>query len=502
MIERSNLIELARTLELRWRVRIFAEHLATTFTVSAALSFAAALADVFLVESLPVERIFLIVNGAAIVIALILSALRQRTPQQLLSDADRVYQTKELLSSAIEFTENGSRRANATERAFRAMVAKKGEDLSTSVDPATVFPFAIPRRASVVVALMAALGVLLLLNASGWFARPTVELVQEGMLLEDAGKRLAEQSERDGLTELADEIRRLGERLRNGELDPEEARRLIDQLGESVEEQMRDLERLGEFVTNQEVEIPPEAEDTMRSALRSGMTEGEVLDFFMSMRSTGDTLPDTLRALEDAMPDRPPDAHLGLEDERVRELLNQLNQRPETQVPSDLADELQSAQRSLQQAGIGLQELTEGEQGDAGESDESGSGVRSDPEDPDQLPSDGQDTSGEGNLGQQGGETAVADAMDDTFAGIKEASPIFRQIEGVIGEGTIRDVIIRELPSEATSRMTEMEREVAFERVIEEAVGRENTPPELQHLVRNYFLRITLGKDQGEQDEQ
>ncbi len=265
---------------------------------------------------------------------------------------------------------------------------------------------------------------------------------------------------------------------------------------------MRDLERLGEFVTNQDVEIPPEAEDTIRSALRSGMTEGEVLDFFMSMRSTGDTLPDTLRALEDAMPDRPPDTHLGLDDERVRELLNQLNQLPRNQVPSDLADELQSAQRSLQQAGVELQELTEGEQGDIGESDASGSGARSEPEDPDQLPGDGQDTSGEGNSGQQGGETPVADAMDDTFARIEEANPVFRQIEGVVGEGTIRDVIIRELPSEAISRMTEMEREIAFERVIEEAVGRENTPPELQHLVRNYFLRITLGKDQGEQDEQ
>jgi len=502
MIETPNLIALVRTLERRWRVRIFAEYLATTFIVSAALSLGVALADVLLTASLPVGRTLLIVNGAAIVVALVQSALRQRTPQQLLSDADCVYETKELLSSAVEFAEDDSRHANATERAFRTTVAKRGEALSTGIDPATVYTFAIPRRASVVVALIVALGVLLLLDASGWFAGSTVELAQEGLLLEDAGRRLAERSENDELTELADEIRRLGERLRNGELDPEEARRQIDQLGENVEEQVRDLERLGEFVTNQDIEIPPETEDTIRSALRSGMTEGEVLDFFMSMRSTGETLPDTLRALEDAMPDRPPDTNLGIDDERMLELLNQLNQRPENQVPSDLADELQNVRQSLQQAGVGVQELTEGEQGDGGEEGESGAGVRSDPEDSDQLPGEGQDTSGDGNAGQQGGETAVADAMDDTFARIEDASPVFRQIEGVIGEGTIRDVIIRELPSEAISSMTEIEREVAFERVIEEAVGRENTPPELQHLVRNYFLRITLGKDQGEQDEQ
>ncbi|MEE8441097.1 MAG: hypothetical protein V3S41_05190 [Spirochaetia bacterium] len=502
MVDAPNLQQLARSLELRWRVRIFAEHLATTFTVSAALSLAFALADVLSAPALPVGRALLIVNGAAIVVALVLSALRYRTPQQLLSDADRVYRTKELLSSAVEFAEDRSGRGNATEREFRAMVARKGEELSASIDPATVYTLTIPRRATVAVAFMVALGVLLLLNASGWFARPTVELSREGLLLEDAGRRLAERSGSDELTELADEIRRLGERLRNGELDPEEARRRIDQLGEKVEEQVRNLERLGEFVTNQDIEIPPETEDTIRSALRSGMTEGEVLDFFLSMRSTGETLPDTLRALEDAMPDRPTDAKLGLDDERVLELLNRLKQLPENQVPSDLADELENVRQSLQQAGGEVQELTEGEEDEFGEVGESGARVRIGPQDPDQLPGDGQDAGGEGNMGQQGGTTAVADAMDDTFARIEEANPVFRQIEGVVGEGTIRDVIIRELPSEAISRMTETEREVAFERVIEEAVGRENTPPDLQQLVRNYFLRITLGKDQGEQDEQ
>jgi len=499
MIETPNLIELVRTLELRWRVRIFAEHLATTFAISAAASLAVALAEVLFVESLPLGRILLIVNGAAIAMALILSALRRRTPQQLLSDADGVYQTRELLSSAVEFAEAGTHRGNATEQAFRDVVARKGEELSTSVDPATVYEFSVPHRASVGVALMIALGVLLLLDASGWFARPTVELAQEGLLLEDAGRRLALRSERNELTELADEIRRLGERLRDGDLDAEEARRRIEQLGESVEEQMRNLERLGEFATNQDVEIPPETEDAVRTALRSGMTEGEVVDFFMSMRSEGETFPDSLRALEEAMQDRPTDANLGLDDERVRELLDQLNLSPDAQVGSDLAEELENVRRSLQQAGVEVQELTEG---DDGESGESGAGVRLGQEDPEQSAADGNDSSGEGNSGTEGGDKAVVDAMDDTFARIEEANPVFRQIEGVIGEGTIRDVIIRELPAEAISQMTETERQVAFERVIEEAVGRENTPPELQHLVRNYFLRITLGKDQGEQDEQ
>jgi hypothetical protein len=502
MIETPNLTMLARSLELRWRIGVFTKHLATALIVSAALSLALALADILFPVSLPLGRSLLLLNGLATIVALVQTALRRRSAQHLLADADHAYDTGELLSSAIEFSQTPSRDASPTELAFRSVVARKGDSASTSIDPATVYPFRFPRGATVAVALIMAVGVLLLLDASGWFARPKVELAEEGLLLEETGRRLAERSNNDELTELANEIRRLGDRLRDGQLDPDEARRRIDQLGEIVEEQMRNLERLGEFETNQDIEIPPETEDSIRSALRSGMTEGEVLDFFMSMREGGETLPDTLRALEGASADTPPDANLGIDNERIQELLDQLNLAPEDMGSGELAQQLDNARRSLQQAGAGMESITEGQDGEFNEPGEAGTGGRLGPEEQDQLPSDGEDPDGESGPGQEGGETAVADAMEDTFSRIEGANPIFRQIEGVIGEGTIRDVIVRELPSEAISRMTEAEREVAFERVIEEAVGRENTPPELQHLIRNYFLRITLGKDQGEQNEQ
>jgi hypothetical protein len=502
MIETTNLTVLARGLELRWRIGIFIRHLATAFIVSAALSLVFAVVHILRPGALPLGRLLLLGNGLAVIVALVQTALRRRAAQQLLADADHAYETRELLSSAIEFSEDPSRGANATEMAFRTVVAQQGDALSTGIDPARVYPFRFPRAATMAAGLFMAVGVLLLLDASGWFARPTVELSQEGLLLEEAGRRLAERSSNDELTELANEIRRLGERLRDGELDPDEARRRIDQLGESVEEQMRNLQRLDEFETNQNLDVPPETEDSIRSALRSGMTDGEVLEFFMSMRDGGDTLPDTLSALEGATADRPPDANLDIDNERIQELLDQLNLSPETQRGSDLAEQLANARQSLQQAGAGMESITEGLDNESGEAGESGAAGRLGPDDREQLPSEAPDEEGESSPGQEGGETAVADAMDDTFSRIEGANPIFRQIEGVMGEGTIRDVIVRELPSEAISGMTETEREVAFERVIEEAVGRENTPPELQHLIRNYFLRITLGKDQGEQNEQ
>lgn len=495
--------ELSRSLEFRWRARRFLGVLATTSTVSVAVSLGLGLASILFDAELPLPQLILMVNGAAVVAALLFAAVKRRAPESLLADADAVYKTREVMTSAFEFAHETDVRASTDETSFRTLVIGEGEQRAEETDPAAVYPLPLPRRFSITAALVAVLAVFFLLDASGWFERPTVQLSEQGLLLEDAGRRLADRRDNEELQELADEIRRLGEQLREGELEADEARRQIEQLGERVEEQVRNLERFGEFATNQDVEIPEEIEESVRSALRRGMTEGEVLDFFMSMNAEGETLPDTLRALEEASGDRPPDANLDLDDDRVRELLDQLNLNPESTEGAGTAEELENIQRSLQQAGIDVQELSPGDDERIGEQPgPPGESLRGGPSGDEQESGPGEDLAGEGESGETGGDEPVGDAMNDTFRRIEEASPIFRQIEGVIGEGTIRDVIIRELPSEAISRLDEREREVAFERVIEEAVAREDTPPELQSLVRNYFLRITLGKEEGAEDEQ
>lgn len=496
-----NLETLTRALEGRWRVRTLLGYSGTALLVSTAVSLAVALAAVVFRLPIPIGRIIGLLNGAAAVAALIRTGIERRTAQHLLADADRVYHTREVLSSAEEFSRTPGGNESPSETAFRRLVVVRAEELSPRIDPATVYPIAAPRTFAPVGAMIVALAVLLVLNASDLFARPSADLADQGLLLEQTGRRLAEQSENEDLQRLADEIRRLGERLRDGTIDAGEARQRIDKLAERVEEQVRNLERLGELATNQKMDIPPETEDALRSALRSGMTEGEVLDFFMSMRAEGDTLPDTLRALEEATPDRPPDANLNLDDERIRKLLDQLNLSSDSGSSTDVAQELDSARRNLQQAGIDVQKLSEGTDEELGQSGESGAPVQ--PGADDQKPDPGSDgePGGQAGSGQQGGETPVADTMNDAFTGIDGSNPIFRQIEGIVGDGTIRDVIVRELPSDAISRLSDAEREVAFERVIEEAVQRENPPPELQQLIRNYFLRITLGSSEGVQHE-
>ncbi|MFW6291234.1 MAG: hypothetical protein ACOC7V_02825, partial [Spirochaetota bacterium] len=169
---------------------------------------------------------------------------------------------------------------------------------------------------------------------------------------------------------------------------------------------------------------------------------------------------------------------------------------------SDLTRELEESQRALQQMGTGLAELSEGMEGDTGEAAGDGVGVEPGGQAPPVPPEDDPGEGGEDAGGQQGGSVAVEDRMDDDYRRPEESSPVFREIQGIVTDNTVMDIIVRELPSEATSELTEQQRDVLFERIVEEAVNREETPPELQRLVRNYFLRLTLAAEEGAQNEQ
>ena len=296
-------------------------------------------------------------------------------------------------------------------------------------------------------------------------------------------------------------MRRLGEQLQGNQIEPDEAQRRIDDLSKRVQEQIRNVERTGSPEADEEAELPPETEETVRRALSSGMSEGEVMEFFSRMRQDGDRPADSVRALEEATDGMVPDTSYDMDEERLRELMDQINPSSGEPADRDLQNELEEAGQIVQHAGDGLAELTEGT-GESPLGDVGSSGGGRDNESGEQLET-GSEQSGESSGESSApGEAAVADAMDDAFSRVEDGGSMFRELEGVITDNSTMNYIIRELPSEAISELTEEEREVEFERVIEEAIRRENTPPELQRLVRNYFLRITLAAEQGDGNEQ
>jgi len=498
------LATLARMLEMRLRLKRCFHYAAATLAVALGASLLATVATVAFALDLPLVRLVTIAVGVAVVVALLAAAATRIDPARLLIDADRAYQTKSLLISGYQFGEEPAA-TSASEQAFREAVIGQAETRSKSVKPEEVYPFELPRMASTAAALFVALAIGLVLELSGWFDQIAPPVVEQAIAIEDAGQRLAERAnENEALRDLADEMQRLGQALRQNQIPGDEARRRIEELGQEIEEQIRNLERTRPFET-QEQELPPQAEETVRRALERGMSQSEVMDFFTKMRSEGETMPDVIDALEEATPDRAPDTNLGLEREEMDELMDQLNSPPPAEdADNDIVKELEESRRIVEQTGQGLSELSQGEENQTGAASEQGvsRGGGTEGDEREELDSSGESESQGESEGQQGGAAAVTDATGDDFSRIEEASPIFRELDGIVTNNTIMDVIVREMPSEATSELSEQERDAAFERVIEQAMEREQLPPDSQRLVRNYFLRITRMNQNEENNEQ
>ncbi|MFW5688006.1 MAG: hypothetical protein ACOC1U_00420, partial [Spirochaetota bacterium] len=292
------LTELSHSLEMRWRFLLLADALFTALAVTLGASLGALLVRVAGDLSFSILRLLLVLNGSAMVVAILIVALRRRDQSRFFIDADRAYGFRSLLVSGYEFGRRGpddrhdeSRRPQSADRdAFERLVVERAEERSGDVNPRTVYPSRTPKSIGAVAALVVALGIFLTLQASGWFERPVPPYAEEAIMLEDAGRRLAERAEsNDELRELAEEMRRLGRQVQRNELPPDEARRRIDRLNERVEEQLDDLARIPPIEHNEDAQIPPETENTIRQALRSGMSDGEVLEFFTRMRSQGNS---------------------------------------------------------------------------------------------------------------------------------------------------------------------------------------------------------------------
>jgi hypothetical protein len=501
-VRTDSLNALVRALDGRWRLRHLFATAVDIMVASVGCSILWVLIHAVFDIGPDPSRALIILNGIALVAALTLAGLRKHSPERLLLDADKAYSLRELLVSGFEFSQ-ATESESPTEQEFRRLVVEKANNASLGVDPLTVYPRTMPRRTPLLAALLVCLGVLGTLIASGWFDRPTPAIVDSGLLLEEAGRRLAERApESDELQQLADEIRALGDRMRNNEITPEEARRQIELLGREVEEQMRNLDRTLPFENSENAEIPPETEDTIRRALRSGMSEDEVTELFTRMRSDGNTLPDIIDALDEASPDSTLNTDIDIDPEQIRDLMDQLNRTPEEDALADAAEELERSRSSLRSPRGPTSELSPGEDRQPGEGGSTSMSAPPEGQAPGGGagdPSAGDNEEQEG-AGQSAGDQPVEDTNEDDFSLSGEAGRTIREIQGTITEETIMDIIIRELPSEATSELTEEERDVQFQRVVEEAVGRGDTPPDLQRLVRNYFLRVTMATEEGAEE--
>ena len=138
--------ELVRALDTRWRTTQMLKSTVDALAISLALSVVGTLLAGLVEWPLSLARLLVIVNGTALVVGLVVAAVRRPSPIPRLLEADRAYGYRELLASGFEFSQPTNRPITDDENALRATVVRKAEDAALAVDPATVYPVKPPRR--------------------------------------------------------------------------------------------------------------------------------------------------------------------------------------------------------------------------------------------------------------------------------------------------------------------------------------------------------------------
>ena len=448
-------------------------------------------------------RVVALANVGVAVVAALAVALRPVRPLVLLRDADRACGLRSLLVTGYALTEQPTAERDDAAMGLNESVVRSAVSASRSVDAAQVYPA--PRTRTT--AITALLVVMLVSIAIVDLRRPPPPQPAGGYatMLADRGRRLAERAGNDQqLVDLAERMQRLGDDLDGGRIGVGEARDRLLEIESAIERQLANIPRAQPYAS-QESGLPDGLEADVRAALEAGMSDAEVIDFVARMGRDGSMLPDEVRALEEAGEGVEADSVVGF-DEQIRRLIDQLNIARSDDSETGLLNELTESRRVVEQAGAGLAELTEGDDDPVGTTADSGAQrpLRTGRDD-----AGAADTEGQAPGGAQGGSASVLDGRDGSFRRLDESAQVLRRIPGVVTEGSIIDLIIRQAPTDAIARLPEVDRMVQYERVVESAMTGESVPQELERIVRDYFLRVAFAEiaprdgngGEGETDE-
>lgn len=494
------LLDLARRIDLRQRVSSFLGRVVLLLVFSLAASIVLQVVTLTFSLRLPHYRIIAVVNVIPVIVALVSAAFRPYDPQRALLAADRTYSLSETLSASFEFLDTQTDQAMT--RAFMDTVIARAAAMVRELSPKAIVRITAPRHTAIVVTLAIVFLALASAEFSGYFDREEPAMVQQGLFLTQEARRFTDESDNETVRELAQQMEELGEALSREELAPQEAREELAELGRKIEEQVRNLDREHPFENRDDAVVPPETEDTVRSALQRGMSGTDVMEFFARGHGRGDTMPEMVEALDEAMSEAPPDTNLPIDEEMLDQIMSRITEQRPPEAESSPANDLEQMDQIVGQSASGLSELTEGPE-DQGAGEGGGMSIQRNPQPPSDAET-GTDSGGNSGEGQTGGTSPTDDTFNDPFTRPGE-TPTLRELRGEVTRSEVMDIIIRDIPSEAISTLSEEEAITQFESVVESALPREATPTELRDVVKSYFLRITMRAadepdNQGEAD--
>lgn len=406
-----------------------------------------------------------------------------RRPEELLRAADAVYGSRNLLEAAWE-----TRRAP---EGFGGILQGRAARLAPTIDAGRVYPVADRRTLGTGLVALLVFGALvaaavLVEPGPGLGATSTPVLSRfDGNAPDLPGLRDEEESASAGVSDLDPAG---GE----GEGAPEGGDHDLDR----VQDQIAGLERAPVTGEVPDQGFPEDPQDTPPGALRTTEAEEGADDVFVPPRgrTAGDGETEEVDELVD---ESPPDIAEDFVDETGDEEPGEGAGTDESAEgrPGGPQD-LDNARPSDTPPGTGEAQLEEGPAGDTPGGEVAGGGSPREPnEGAEWQPPDSPDP-----MGSRGGATPAEDSFDDDFMRLENEEPgLLSELEGQLEDGPILNLLLREPPREGIVPRTGTLPPELIAEAREAALALEQVPTAFRRIVRDYFLRLARGRDDGEE---
>ena len=466
-----------------------------------------------------------IVFVAAVLPATLAGILRKDSGLRILIDTDRRLGLKERVSTAYQLMHGGD-----TGGVNRLAIADAAEH-AMSIDPKKVFSAKLPKKAWAI-PLLAAIAVVLLfidLDLPAVLRHPATPLAAEqGLQIEELGKRLAARAKRETLPEtfkLSEEMQRVGQELQQEKLSQEDSLQRVLDLASQAQKIASELAqrlktRTGQATKKESEDIEPKQlsprgqgqPQPNRSDEYFGKIRDESGQPLPSMGPTETPSPLSADPRSEKSPEGgasspsangPEDNEADVEDSNFAE-----------EQDSDRAAQI-DRQRQVQQERGDLESMAEaegrlremadalgGENGGTDPGEQSGS-----QQDLANRKQEGPEATENGQAEGTGRETAgnsVSDAIGDTPAKDEPGPPdvpdrsakrAITELKGRISsEETVR-ILIRSLPEAAETSANFEDLMQSYQKQMEETILKETMPPNQREYVRDYFLLLGVAEE-------
>lgn len=529
---KNTLLKKARELQGRYRLtqilRTAIFGLVLALILCLGLAICKQFIDVFRREFL---LLVLMICGIGVSAGVLMSALKPRDYFSRLTDAERKYGIKEVLSTAYELV------MSEYVSIFSDAVLEDAALKASEVRASQVYPMSLPRRTLFIPLIL--VGIVFFANfnlKSIWSSNDTLtalneQVMGEGRKIEELGRRLAREAEQKGMTEsvrIAQELQRLGRRMQEEELNREETMELISEYTQEIERSLEGLQEkivAGKTEGSAEIEkmldqllnnmnslqprsIVPGADqlanqlaNPLANPLADDLTESQVASSLERSDSYEDGEFDGYEGadLDPVGTDSVGTDPVGEDPVGTDSVREDTADRDSIKADLDDISALIDVERRLEEALQSLaspQDSAASPQTSAASPQTSAASPQTSAEIESEMTEEGGDVGESENTGLPGAKPVEDEKSDSTEIPSHSDDGMVSELKGEIDDQGMTRTPIRSLPEETLSKISAHDVDVTYMEQLESVISKDAIPGRLRENVKNYFLRIGVSKGQ------